>query len=130
MVKRSKTITHTVGYYNIQRESELQMTGRLRGGGKRGASTAARSGRKTDSNKEDVVAEMSLNIQRTLQSLSICTNPTLVRILTRINQMKGMCETHANIGRTLLAAFNTSQLQNLNLVSGGGNKDYKTILVW
>ncbi|MFM7983739.1 MAG: ubiquitin-like protein, partial [Candidatus Fonsibacter sp.] len=27
---------HTVGYYSIQRESELHMAGRLRGGGKRG----------------------------------------------------------------------------------------------
>ena len=43
--------------------------------------------------------------------------------------MKDMCENDAHIGRTLLQAFNTPQLQNLNLASGGGNKDYKTNMV-
>ena len=101
----------------------------LRGGGKRGASTATRSGRKVDISKDEVIADMSLNLQRTLQSLSSCTNSTLTGILNRISQMKDMCENDAHIGRTLLQAFNTPQLQNLNLASGGGNKDYKTNLV-
>ena len=99
----------------------------LHGGGKRGASTAARSGRKVDTNTDEVVAGMSLNLPRTLQS-STCTNPTLTGILNRISQMKDMCENDAHIGRTLLQALNTLQLHNLNLASGGGNKDDKNKL--
>ena len=40
MVKKVKDY-HTVGFYNIKKEHTLQMTGRLRGGGKRGRASAS-----------------------------------------------------------------------------------------
>ena len=101
----------------------------LRGGGKRGASTTTRSGRKVDANKEDVIAEMILLLQRTLQSLSTCNIPQLVTMLTRITQMQNTCMSDSLCGVALLQSFNNPQLQTLNLAAGGGNKDYKVNLV-
>ena len=119
---------HTVGYYNIKKEHTLQMTGRLRGGGKRGASTSVR-GRKADVSKDDVIDEMVLKLQRTFRSLVNCQIPALVTTLNHISQMKDSCEADNMYGLSLIGTFTTPQLQNLNLAAGSGNKDYKVNMV-
>jgi len=104
------------------------MSGRLRGGGKRGASTAGR-GRKADVSKDDVIDEMVLKLQRTLRSLVNCQIPALVTTLNHISQMKDLCEADNTYGLSLIGTFTTPQLQNLNLAAGSGNKDYKVNMV-
>ena len=100
----------------------------LRGGGKRGASTVGR-GRKADVSKEEVLAEMTLTLQRNLQSLVSCQTPALIATLNHISQLKSSCEANDMYGMDLVAAFNNVQLQNLNFAAGSGNKDYKVSMV-
>ena len=82
-----------------------------------------------DTNKEDVLADISSSLQRALQSMLPCQTPALVAALHNINNRKLACEANPEYGQVLLTSFDNAQLKNLNTVAGSGNKGYKESVV-
>jgi len=66
-------VYHTVGYYNIKREEELHMTGRLRGGGKRASSGNAKASKANNEDQESSKKLAMMTIEKGAKSF-VATN--------------------------------------------------------
>ena len=110
---------HTVGYYNIQRESELHMTGRLRGGGKRAASGAG----KNKATKEEINDKLRNDVDVYLLQLKTCNQHPVASVVHSHLQTFNQSMNVDQIKHLINNSFSLEQARELQQVINTTNND-------